>query len=386
MSQSSRLKIAYLTVTDPNNRHSWSGTHYYIGKALQQYVGDVDLLGPVKPFLATWIGMIATGLSQKLLGKRYNYRHSRLLARGYARISNKLLGAEKYDLIVVPATTTFIPYLKTNVPITYIGDATVRNSYNYYKSMTGLYAFSWKETMEIERLALQKASFLIYSSEWAAQSAINDFNINPDKVSVVSFGANLDAVVDKEEIAGKKKGNQCKLLFAGVNWINKGGKMAFETMIKLNEMGIDTTLTVCGCTPPDGLVHEKMKIYPFLNKNDKEQQETLYGLFLNSDFFILPTQFDCTPIVFSESFSFGLPVITYNTGGIASVVSDNKTGCLLPINANADDFARRILSAFTNDNVYYAIKRNCREAYEQRFNWQSWALHFKDICGKYIRT
>jgi len=68
------------------------------------------------------------------------------------------------------------------------------------------------------------------------------------------------------------------------------------------------------------------------------------------------------------------------------VVSDNKTGCLLPINANADDFARRILSAFTNDNVYYAIKRNCREAYEQRFNWQSWALHFKDICGKYIRT
>ena len=99
-----RIKIAYLTVTDPKDRHSWSGSHYYIWKALQENLGDIELLGPIKPFPETSVGMLATGLSQKLLGKRYNYRHSKLLAKGYARIANELLKAKKYDLIVVPGT------------------------------------------------------------------------------------------------------------------------------------------------------------------------------------------------------------------------------------------------------------------------------------------
>ncbi len=35
----------------------------------------------------------------------------------------------------------------------------------------------------------------------------------------------------------------------GVNWERKGGRIAFNTFEKLNQMGIETELTVCGCTP-----------------------------------------------------------------------------------------------------------------------------------------
>src|ERR1700722_11445566 len=100
-----RLKIAYITSIDARSRHAWSGTHYYIWNALQKNVGDIELIGPVQPFFALWIGKIATGLSQKIFHKRYNYRHSRILAKGYARIVNSKLKKKSFDLIVVPATS-----------------------------------------------------------------------------------------------------------------------------------------------------------------------------------------------------------------------------------------------------------------------------------------
>src|SRR5688500_12403257 len=145
-----RLKLAYLTTTDPNNKHAWSGTHFYILKTLRTYIGDVEALGPIEPFIATWIGKLATGIAKFVFKKRYNYRHGKLQALGLARIVNKKIRNKNFDFIIVPATSTFIPYLKTNVPIIYIGDATVVNSFDYHLALNNLYRFSKKETFIIE--------------------------------------------------------------------------------------------------------------------------------------------------------------------------------------------------------------------------------------------
>jgi len=381
---SSRLKIAYLTLTDPNDRHSWSGTHYYMQKALQKSLGDVDLLGPIKPFPEFIIGQLITGISQKLLGKRYNYRHSKMLAKGYARIANKKINAKKYDLIVVPATSAFIPYLKTSLPIAYFGDATVANSHNYHKSLTGLYDFSWKETFEVEKMALERASIVVYPSNWASQSAINDFNISADKVFTISFGANIDNPPAKEIALNKRKTTKCNLLFIGVNWEGKGGPIAYEAFLELNRMGIDTSLTVCGSIPPEEFKHEKMKVIPFLNKNDREGFKLFTELFTQADFFILPTRIDAAPIVFCEAGAFGVPVIANNTGGISSVITEDENGFLLPPSANGADYARIIAEVFSNDEKYYAMVKNSREIFESKLNWDTWAEKVKEAFYKII--
>src|ERR1700679_3258338 len=189
---SKRLKIAYLTSTDARSRHAWSGTQFSIWNALQKHVGDIELIHSVKPFFPLLIGKIATGISQKLLHKRYNYRHSKILAKGYARIVSKRLRENSYNLIVVPATSAFIPYLKTDLPIAYVGDSTVKCSMNYHRALSNMLAFSEKETVATESTAFEKANLLIFSSDWAANSAINDFKINPDKVFVAPFGPNME--------------------------------------------------------------------------------------------------------------------------------------------------------------------------------------------------
>jgi glycosyltransferase involved in cell wall biosynthesis len=379
-----RLKIAYITSTDARSRHAWSGTQFSIWKTLQDHVGDIDLIGPVKPFFALWVGKIATGLSQKIFHKRYNYRHSRLLARGYARIVNRQLSKTEYNIIVIPGTSTFIPFLKTNTPIVYIGDSTVKGSMNYHKALTNVFPFSIRETLETEKCAFEKAKFLIFPSEWAAKSAINDFNIDPAKVFVMPFGPNIEALPSREMALTKQKNKECRLLFIGVNWRNKGGPIAFDTLLELNKMGISTHLTVCGCTPPNEFKHPNLTVIPFLNKDIKEEQDRLNNLFLHSDFFVLPTRFEAFGIVFCEASAFGVPSISTDTGGVSSAIVEGKNGFLLPPSATGKDYASLIASLYKDAEQYSSLAKESRNIFEQRANWDKWAETFKEACIKTI--
>ncbi len=383
---SKRLKIAYLTSTDARNRHAWSGTQFSIWNALQKHVGDIELIHSVKPFFPLLIGKIVTGLSQKLLHKRYNYRHSRMLAKGYARIVNPKLKKDNYDLVVVPATSAFIPYLKTDLPIAYVGDSTVKSSMNYHRALSNLLPFSVGETMAIESEAFEKSSFLVFSSEWAENSAVNDFQINPNKVFAAPFGPNMEtSTLPTREIAlTKQKTKECRLFFIGVNWVDKGGSIAYEAMVELNNMGIDTRLTICGCVPPQAFNHPKLNIIPFLDKNNEEQRAKLDEIYLHTDFLILPTRFEAFGVVFSEASAFGIPSIATDTGGVPSAIINGKNGYLLPYSAGGKDYAKIIAEIFSDDDKYYSLAKESRNLFEIRLNWDNWAEIFKNAYRKTI--
>jgi glycosyltransferase involved in cell wall biosynthesis len=174
------------------------------------------------------------------------------------------------------------------------------------------------------------------------------------------------------------------LLFLGVSWENKGGNIAFDTLLALLQSGIDATLTVCGCVPPDELHHPKMKVIPFLNKNDAQQKKALDQLFIMSDFLILPTRFDCTPIVFCEAGAFGLPCIAPITGGIASVITEDVNGFLVPYDASGSTYAEKIKAVYTDEKKYSDLVISSRNNYERQLNWNSWAERIKEALAEKI--
>ncbi len=380
-----RLKIAYITSTDSRNKNAWSGTQFYIWKALQKQVGDIDLINSVKPFFPLWFGKIITGLSQKLFHKRYNYRHSKILAKGYARIVHKQLLKKQYDLIVVPATSTFISYLETSVPIAYIGDSTVQNTMDYYPALSNLYSFSRSETLTVEQKALNKSSFLTYPSQWASNSAIYDFGIPDSKVFTIPFGANLENIPGRERVLLRKRTDLCNLLFMGVDWDRKGGAIAYDTLIELNKMGINAHLTVCGCIPPEKFQHPNLTVIPFLDKNKEDQKKAFENLFLNSHFLLLPTRMECFGIVFCEASAFGVPSVGTDTGGVSSAIIKGENGFLLPPSASGKEYADLIANIFKEEEKYSSLSRKSRNLFETSLNWDKWAEGFKEayleICA-----
>jgi glycosyltransferase involved in cell wall biosynthesis len=174
------------------------------------------------------------------------------------------------------------------------------------------------------------------------------------------------------------------LLFLGVEWQRKGGDITFETLLKLEEIGIPAELVVCGCTPPKEFSHERMRVIPFLNKNDESQRKELERLLMMSNFLLLPTRSDCVPMVLAEANAFGLPVITTNTGGVPEVVREGENGFLLPLDARGDAYAEVIAKAYRDDQYYSELVRASRAAFDNRLNWDAWGVSVKNILAELL--
>lgn len=376
-----RIKIAFLTSRDPIDRRSWSGTYYYMAKALQKHCGDVTFLGPIESKLKI-IGQFRKKISRLLLRKNYNYAHSIFLAKRYAKIIAHKISKEDYDLIFAPAASSEIAFLNTKIPIIYLSDTTFTLMVDYYPEFSNLLNVSIREGNIIEELAIKKASLVLYPSEWAAQSALKDYHADEARIHVIPFGANLEDIPPKEIILEKKKSGRCKLLFLGVNWQRKGGSIAFETLLELVELGIQSELVVCGCTPPKAFSHKRMNVIPFLDKNDEEQRKELTNLFLTSDFLLLPTRSECSGIAFCEANAFGLPVITTNTGGVAGTVKDGENGFMLPMNARGSDYAKIIHGIYQDDKLYSEMVKSSRKTFDERLNWDIWAITVRELITK----
>lgn len=377
-----KLKIAFLTSADPKDKRSWSGLYYYMAKALKRYCGEVYFLGPVK--IDSEVTKPLKMIADLFPDKRYNYHHNSLSSIKYAEIFKQKLDKQPFDIIFAPTASTEIAFLNTKIPIIYLSDTTFALIHNYYPEFSNLMDISIEEGNCIERLAIKKSKVVLYPTEWAANSAIKDYGADRNKIRVIPFGANLDIAPQKEKIQNKRKSGTCRLLFVGVDWKRKGGEIAFETLLHLEKLGLKAELIVCGCKPPKSFYHKNMKVIPFLNKNNEKELETFYDLYYNADFFILPSRAECMGEVFIEASAFGVPSITTDTGGIASVVKNNENGFTLPIDARGEQYAELIYKNYLNDQTYYRLRTSSRIAFEERLNWDTWALKVKKIMEEII--
>jgi len=383
MPTASRLRIAFLTSTDPRDRRAWSGLHYMLAQTLQKHVGEVTYLGPVSLrylfALGDRVNKVVGKFSQ---GRRYHYSISVLSARLYARIFSRKLRQGQYDLIFAPASYTEFAYLDTALPIVYCCDSTITQLIDYYPGLSKLLPASKRELAYIEQRAINRADLLVYSSQWAGNSAIQDFGAPADKVAVFPFGANFPVVLPREEVIHRQpRPGRCQLLFVGVEWVRKGGAIAFDTLVRLCELGVDARLTICGCVPPPGFEHPNLTVIPFLDKNNLEQLSQMVQLYREADFFLLPTRAECAAIAFCEASSFGVPSFTTDTGGIADFVENGVNGYRLALSAGGTEFAAAIEAVLQDPARYQQLRADARDLYEQKLNWDAWGQAVQRIVA-----
>src|SRR5581483_5051131 len=177
---------------------------------------------------------------------------------------------------------------------------------------------------------------------------------------------------------------QCRLLFIGTNWERKGGPIAYETLLKLEEMGIQATLTVCGSVPPAHISHERMTVIPFPDKNDEQQRKMLEQLYIDADFLLFPTRNDCYGIVVCEASAYGLPVLASATGGVPGVVREGENGFLLPYEADGAAYAALIAEVYADDRRYAELVRSSRVTFDTLLNWDAWGNAVKSLIAEMV--
>ena len=120
----------------------------------------------------------------------------------------------------------------------------------------------------------------------------------------------------------------------------KGGDKTLSIYHKLQEMVINTYMTIVGCHPPLPLPTDPhIQVYPRLDKAIEKERVWLDRLFRDSDFLIAPTLFDCFGIVNSEAAAYGIPTMTTNTGGVSQAVREGDNGFLFHPEASVEEWA-----------------------------------------------
>lgn len=378
------MKIAFVTNFDLGNKRSWSITYDHIFRSLVKTGIDVYPIesGSCETITSFVKGYYYGRISRQTYFKSYDPSILRKIAKKIETKVTKLnidaILSLKWDPIV---------YLETNLPIIFWHDATIPNLTGYNSSPRKTCAESIKNAIKAERQAINKSGLAIYSSEWAAQTAIEYYKTDPKKISVVPFGANTTSsrsIKNIVDIVKKRDTAICKLLFIGAEWKRKGGDTAVEIVQRLNDRGIDTRIDIIGESPP-GKLPNFVNSLGFISKATSDGLNLYESLLSSAHFLISPTRADCTPLIFPESASFGLPVITTNVGGIGSVISNGKNGQVFPWDSDPDIYCDYIEKLWNNRQSYEELCLSSFYEYTARLNWSTSAKKIVELIKDLIR-
>ena len=392
----SPLRVGFLSSSNYFDRRAWSGTLYYMYRSLCGLPFQMVPLGTPKQSVGL-LSKIEDRLpkpvdvhseqegSPEELQKRFT-QHLQTQEK-FARIVRRQLKRTPCDVIFAPAASSDIFVLKDDikVPLVYLSDTTFKLLSRNYTQRYSQDAAAWLE--RAEAISLAKASKIIFSSSWAAESAVSDYHVSPARVEAIPFGANIDCP-DNPTDCGLERGpmEPCRLLFIGREWHRKGGDIAIATLKELHNRGVKATLTIVGCTPPEGHPDvEGVEIIPYLDKNKPAHRQRFTQLLDRSHLFLLPTRADCSPIVTFEANAFGLPVVTTDVGGLPEIITPGKNGYTLPHTSTGADFASKIEEIIAAPVAYRQLVRGSREEYDNNFGWPAWGNRVRPILEQAAR-
>lgn len=221
-------------------------------------------------------------------------------------------------------------------------DATTRQVFNDYGSGQRLAPPYRRQVLEWERQAYQQAGVIFCMAQWAADSVISDYGIDPAKVHVVPGGANLDegllAQLPAAPLPPAPSAEQpLRLGFLGKEWQRKGGPFLLQLADALQQRGIPAVIRAIGPDPAALPAHPAVQPLGFLNKQTDtarfvaELQSWHFGtLFSEAEAFGISNR---------ECLRLGVPVLAHAVGGIASTLPDAGCGQLFAAHPSAAEVA-----------------------------------------------
>jgi len=372
-----QMTIGFFCKANPfEDKRAWSGTIYKLRESIEQ-----------AGFKVIWI---KTGKYEFVL-KYFYYAAKIFFPKYYIPIEHTPLASwvlslginnslcKKCDFYFFPGRAHIIKHIKYKRDTIYLSDTCFCDMINYYWGDVPEKFIRWGN--KLEEYSIRASSINIRSSKWAADSAIRNFGSNPENTHVIQFGANIDSHL---ETTVQYPSSELHILFSGIDWNRKGGPIAVETVRILNEKGIKATLTMVGIQkiPEDVTNLPYVTNIGFLNKNDENQYKRYINIWINSHIFLLPTKAECSATVFCEASSFGVPAITYDTGGLGSYVFDGINGYKLPLSSTARDFANCIADIVESGQIKN-LSEGSKKLYATTLSWSVWSRKFKEIIQNY---
>lgn len=377
------MKISYVTTYDATNILNWSGLGYYMAKSLADQNADLDFVGNLK--IQRTLPLLVKKVLYSSIGRDFHFLRTPEIATQLASQIKPRIKPDS-EIIFSPGSIP-VSLLETPVPKVFYTGACFGGMVGFYDGFSHLSAETIRHGHFLEQAALSSSKLVLYASDWGKQTAIENYDVDPAKIKVVPYGANLESSFTLDEIKAqiaKRSTSVCKLLFIGVDWKRKGGDLALEVATELNRRGIKTELHVVG------LKHLPLKNIPpflidygFLNKAIPAQRVKLERLLSDSHFLIVPSKAEAFGVVFAEASAWGIPSVSFHVGGIPTAIKIGQNGHLFSTEAGVTEFSDCLFDLFTDRSRYNELALSSFNEFQSRLNWgvagKTIMKHLKDL-------
>lgn len=365
------MKLAMATTFDAKNVSNWSGTPCYMAQAFENNGVTIDYIGNLHrkkmPFFK-----LKQAWKKFASGQRESPRYNIKTAKYYSHQASDRLHTLNVDAVIAPQIHP-ICYLETKKPIILWTDGLYASLIGFYPGFSSHSASSIHQGNIITQECLSRCSLAIFSSDWAARTAIEIYGTSRDKVKVVPFGANLHSHHTLEEIQDMVKvrpTNKVKLLFIGKHWERKGGDTVVTVAKALHAAGQPVELHIVGCLPPKQVdIPDYIHCHGFVSKRTPEGIKKITTLLRESHFLFVPSRAEAYGIVFCEANAYGLPCLTTHVGGISTIVKDNINGMTFALNAPTSLYCDYIMTLMENYKEYERLALQSFHEFQTRLNW-----------------
>lgn len=358
------MKIAYITTGNPFDKNSWSGTDYYVRKALENQGYSVYCIFGYRYYN---LHLIIKKIWAKIFRKNYQAIRNKSAAKKWAQYI--LSHIEEGTDAIFSLSTIPIAYLETKIPIYIYIDGIYEYMLNqgFEKIANDI-----KEAHLIEDLAIQHCRKIITTSIASAETIRKVYQSALQKLEIVPLGANLDTYPTKEEIIEdlkKKTLEECKILFIGVDWHRKGARIVIDTVKLLHDQGFSVELHLVGLKEIPIKLESYIINHGFLSKMKPDELNKLYTLYRKCHFLFVPSYAEAYGLVFCEANAFGVPSISHAVGGIQTIIKNNENGYLFNIGTKPEEFACYIKNTFNNKEEYKRLALSSYQRYCSSLNW-----------------
>jgi glycosyltransferase involved in cell wall biosynthesis len=219
-------------------------------------------------------------------------------------------------------------------------------------------AAEWAK-LQLYRARFGAASALTTWTEWAAESLVRDYGVDPSTIAVIRPGVDLGRFRPVET----RRDGPVRILFVGSDFGRKGGEDLLQAMELLRG---EVELHIVTARRPPGLRPAARASVHVGMSGDSEE---LLRLYRDADIFALPAHADCYPQALTEAAACGLPVVSCRVGAVSELVIEGESGLLAPP-GDARSLARALQTLVDDPSLRAAMGTRGRELAERENNFQ----------------
>ena len=202
------------------------------------------------------------------------------------------------------------------------------------------------------RKIIKHASMISAANEYEKDIFLN--MSKKSQIKIIRNGVNLKNLVSKKNFKMKYNINSKFILFVGRFSKSKGIETLIDAFNIVNNKFLDIHLVIMGVDFGFEKTMEELIIKFNLSKKilviKNPPREDVISAYGESEFLILPSQWELSPLVPLESFAFKKPVISTKSHGIPFTVQDGKNGILVDPE-KPDQLAKAITKLLLDDDL-----------------------------------